>query len=99
MDTAIKKVTIGGFRGFSRASSLVLGIPDGRSASGLTVLVGPNNSGKSSVVEALKLSGVREQPKLGRSVRNETYGDIVQSSMSLVTTHNTNCDPTIRARM
>jgi len=47
------------------------------------VLVGPNNAGKSSVVEALKLSGVREQPKLGRSVRNETYGDRVSIKYEL----------------
>lgn len=48
----IKELTIDGLRGVSEPLSLRLAVPDGRHGSGLTVLVGSNNSGKSTIVEA-----------------------------------------------
>ena len=48
----IKTVTIDGLRGVSGELPLHLAIPNGHAGSGLTVLVGANNSGKSTVVEA-----------------------------------------------
>lgn len=48
----IKSLKIKGFRGFSEETILKLAIPNGEDGSGLTVIVGPNNSGKSSIIEA-----------------------------------------------
>jgi AAA15 family ATPase/GTPase len=50
----IKSVTVSGLRGVSGELPLHLAIPDGRPGSGLTILVGANNSGKSTVVEAFE---------------------------------------------
>jgi energy-coupling factor transporter ATP-binding protein EcfA2 len=50
----IKSVTVDGLRGVSGELPLHLAIPDGRPGSGLTILVGANNSGKSTVVEAFE---------------------------------------------
>ncbi len=49
----LSKVTISGYRGFSSQQSISFAQPNGKKGSGLTVLVGPNNAGKSSVVEIL----------------------------------------------
>jgi energy-coupling factor transporter ATP-binding protein EcfA2 len=52
----LRSVHIVGFRGFEEPAEIELAVPDGKTeGSGLTVLVGPNNSGKSSVLEALSL--------------------------------------------
>lgn len=48
----VKSLKIKGFRGFSEETVLKLAIPNGEDGSGLTVIVGPNNSGKSSIIEA-----------------------------------------------
>ena len=48
----VKSLKIKGFRGFSEETVLKLAIPNGEEGSGLTVIVGPNNSGKSSIIEA-----------------------------------------------
>ncbi len=49
----LSKITISGYRGFSSQQSISFAQPTGKEGSGLTVLVGPNNAGKSSVVEIL----------------------------------------------
>lgn len=48
-----KWIEIKGLRGFASVCRIDLAVPTGHSGSGLTILVGPNNSGKSTVVEAL----------------------------------------------
>lgn len=53
---AIKKITIEGLRGYSVKTDIEFAIPDKTNpGSGLTVLVGPNNSGKSTIIEAVHL--------------------------------------------
>ncbi len=49
----IEELTIEGYRGFAKKQSLRLAQPTGEIGSGFTILVGPNNGGKSTVVEAL----------------------------------------------
>ena len=51
---SIKTVTISGLRGFASEQTLNLAIPNGKPGGGSTILVGPNNGGKSTVVEAFK---------------------------------------------
>lgn len=53
---SIKRLTIKGLRGFSEKTNIHFAIPDNKNpGSGLTVMVGPNNSGKSTVIEAVHL--------------------------------------------
>ena len=54
MTEFIKKFEIENFRSFCDKQELILGIPDEKKAgSGLTIIVGPNNAGKTSLVESL----------------------------------------------
>lgn len=53
---SISKLSIEGLRGFSKKIEINFALPDKKNkGSGLTVLVGPNNSGKSTVIEAIHL--------------------------------------------
>lgn len=52
---AFESLTIEGFRGFGLATTLELARPTGASGSGLAVLVGANNGGKSTFLEAIQL--------------------------------------------
>jgi AAA15 family ATPase/GTPase len=45
-------IEIAGLRGFSEPQRINLGNPNGTPGSGLTIIVGPNNSGKSTIIEA-----------------------------------------------
>lgn len=70
---SIKKLTIEGFRGFSEKKEINFAMPDGEhEGSGLTILVGPNNSGKSSVIEAVHMlsNNTRNVPKESRNEAN-----------------------------
>lgn len=58
-ERVLTSITIHGLRGFGRPQTLSLALPGGVAGSGLTVLVGPNNSGKSTIVEALDALAVR----------------------------------------
>lgn len=49
------RLTVDGYRGFGASATLTLATPSGVEGSGLTVLVGANNSGKSTFLEALHL--------------------------------------------
>jgi len=49
---SLTSLEISGLRSFAQPERLQLAIPNGTFGSGLTVLVGPNNSGKSTIVEA-----------------------------------------------
>jgi len=50
----LQKIKICGYRGFSSAQSMALAIPNGTFGSGLTIITGSNNSGKSSILECLR---------------------------------------------
>lgn len=53
---SIKRLTINGLRGFSDETNIKFAVPDNITpGSGLTVLVGPNNSDKSTIIEAIHL--------------------------------------------
>ena len=51
---SLQKLELRGLREFATLQELSFAIPNGNVGSGLTTLVGPNNSGKSTVVEALQ---------------------------------------------
>lgn len=50
----LKKIEIEGLRGFSKKQSLDFAIPNGKEGSGLTTLVGMNNTGKTTIIEAIR---------------------------------------------
>lgn len=51
----IRTLTISGFRGFGTKQEITFSIPNGTDeGSGLNILVGANNTGKSSIIEAIK---------------------------------------------
>lgn len=50
---AIQELKIHGFRGFSNEQSITFAQLNGEPGSGLTILVGPNNSGKYSIAESV----------------------------------------------
>jgi len=52
--TRLKSLSVRHFRGFYKKQTIDFAIPDKKPGSGLTVIVGPNNSGKSTVLEAIK---------------------------------------------
>lgn len=68
----IKKLTIEGLRGFSEKTEIEFAVPDKvNCGSGLTILVGPNNSGKSTVIEAVHLLNNHNNiiPSAARSIK------------------------------
>ena len=72
---SIKKLNIEGLRGFSKNVEIEFAMPDGKNyGSGLTVLVGPNNSGKSTVIEAVHLLSVSTDviPISARNILNDS---------------------------
>ena len=74
---SVTTLTIKGFRGFSERQSLMLAQATGKAGSGLTILVGPNNGGKSTVIEALQAWSARENTTFSDGKRNKAAGDRV----------------------
>lgn len=50
----INSLTIHGLRGFGEERTIKFAIPNGKLGGGLTILVGANNSGKTTIFEALR---------------------------------------------
>ena len=71
---AIRKITIEGLRGYAVKTDIEFAIPDKNNpGSGLTVLVGPNNSGKSTIIEAVHLLNSNTDT-IPVDMRNQTNG-------------------------
>jgi len=79
---AIKKFEIHGLRGFATKQFLELAIPNGGVGSGLTVLVGPNNGGKSTVVEGLRALSLHSEQSFTVGKRNQKAGDKVNMTIT-----------------
>lgn len=50
----LKRISINGLRGFGENENIDFSLPNGKQGSGLNVIVGPNNSGKTTIIEAIK---------------------------------------------
>ena len=75
---------ISGLRGFAANERLELAIPNGKIGSGLTIVVGQNNAGKSTIAEAF--AAVAGRPYVIRHFpegkRNKAAGDRVSVALS-----------------
>lgn len=60
-----------GFRGFRAQATLDLAVPNEQPGSGLTILTGPNNGGKSSILECLRARLGHEAPSFTSGTRNK----------------------------
>jgi AAA15 family ATPase/GTPase len=72
----LKRIEIKGLRGFENEGIINLANPDGTYGSGLTILVGPNNSGKSTIIEAFSalsssFSETFKNPSFTEEMRNK----------------------------
>lgn len=71
--TYFRELAISGLRGFNSPQKLVLARPSGARGSGLTILVGSNNGGKSTVIEAihyLARAGLQASTSFSQTLRN-----------------------------
>lgn len=76
------KIEILGLRGFSNKQTLTFGIPNGNIGSGLSVIVGPNNSGKSTIYEAFRAVSSNIPPGFSSGQRNKNAESKIQISIT-----------------
>lgn len=51
----LHELKIGNYRAFGETQTVKFAVPNGNNGSGLTILVGPNNSGKTTLIEAIAM--------------------------------------------
>ncbi|NEU31258.1 AAA family ATPase [bacterium LRH843] len=73
----IKDIEIKGLRGFATTQKVNFAKPNGQLGSGLSLFVGSNNAGKSTVLEAIRAVTQQEPPSLSTGRRNIEAGDEV----------------------
>jgi predicted ATP-dependent endonuclease of OLD family len=73
----IKNIEIKGFRGFGESRIIELGLPNGEPGSGLTILVGPNNSGKSTIVESFDVLSRGHPTSFTEGKRNRMSNGVI----------------------
>jgi len=79
--TIFGRLSVGGLRGFTVEQSVDFAKPDGRPGSGLTLLLGANNAGKSTIIEALRAVAGAQAPSFSMGRRNISFGDSVAISL------------------
>jgi predicted ATP-dependent endonuclease of OLD family len=65
-----RSLTVHGLRGFADEQEIQFAVPTGEPGSGLTILVGPNNGGKTTIIEALWLMSIEAPDAIPESHRN-----------------------------
>ena len=79
---AILNVKVKGIRSFKNLTTIDFAIPDGtNNGSGLNMLVGPNNSGKSSLIETLYLAN-NNLEMIPSSIRNSQSSNGVEIELN-----------------
>ena len=73
----IKKISCHGYRGFQTRQEIVLAQPNGSFGSGLTILLGPNGGGKSTLIEAFRRLSNVSNVSFTEGKRNKHAGDRV----------------------
>ena len=73
---SIKTLEINGIRSFSNETKIDFAIPDGKTpGSGLTIIVGANNSGKSSIIECLNIIS-KNKNTFTQKIRNKNCNSL-----------------------
>ncbi|MBY6413343.1 ATP-binding protein [Rhodococcus sp. BP-252] len=80
--TKFRSIQVGGLRGFDELQKIDLALPDGAPGSGLTIIVGANNSGKSTLIEAMRALAQHATSSFSSGKRNAQFGDKVQMSIT-----------------
>ncbi|MDN6865900.1 MULTISPECIES: ATP-dependent endonuclease [Pseudomonas] len=78
----LERVEIHGYRGFKHKAHLEFAVPNGKLGSGFTIITGPNNSGKSSILECLKARSGHESPSFTSGTRNSAT-DLVEIKFTI----------------
>lgn len=75
----LKSIEIHGYRGFGEPETVNFAVPYGERGSGITIIVGPNNAGKSTIIESLKVISrpPNNPPSFTEGKRNKKAGDKV----------------------
>lgn len=73
---ALSRMEILGFRGFKTLGTLNFSEPNGEYGSGLTVITGPNNAGKSSILECLTARAGHQPPSFTVGARNANIEEV-----------------------
>ena len=73
---SLTRMEVLGFRGFKTLGALNFSVPNGAPGSGLTVITGPNNAGKSSILECLKARAGRQSPSFTSGARNVNIEEV-----------------------
>jgi predicted ATPase len=90
MPITYDKIEILGLRGYSSKQILTLAKPNGDPGSGLTVIVGPNNSGKSTIYEAFRAMSQKYdhmRASFTDGKRNKQAGDKVEIALYDIDAH------------
>ncbi len=82
-ENMFESINIKGFRGFADKQELKLAKPhENNRGSGLTVIVGPNNGGKSTIIESFKLMSSGIDIDFTEDQRNKSKDDGVEIVLS-----------------
>lgn len=86
----VKYIEISGLRGFSSRQRLDLAEPNGQIGSGMTIVVGQNNSGKSTIAEAFAAIAGRSGAirHFSEGKRNKIAGDKINITVTLSSGNN-----------
>lgn len=72
----LQELKISGYRGFATSQAMEFAVPNGEAGSGLTLITGSNNSGKSSIIEALRARGGHQPPSFTTGMRNGVLDEV-----------------------
>jgi predicted ATP-dependent endonuclease of OLD family len=67
---SLTKIEILGYRGFQQRGVIDFAVPNGTHGSGLTLITGPNNAGKSCILECLRARSGANNPSFTVGTRN-----------------------------
>lgn len=72
----LTRIEILGYRGFLERGTLKFAAPNGKPGSGLTILTGSNNAGKSTILECLRTRSGTQSPSFTAGARNATVDSV-----------------------
>ena len=72
----LEKIEISGYRGFKDKGEISFALCNGKEGSGLTIITGANNSGKSTILECLKFASSRNPPSFHSGIRNKVNENV-----------------------